>query len=74
MYMAHYEHVLSQIIKERGGLTQEEESNYKFFGASALNLTSEQLDRLAAAWEYDEYPAAQERERLDSMYRAGVFD
>lgn len=70
----HYNYVLSQIIEERGGLSSSEQSDLQYFGVSALKLTPEQEDRLAAAWYEDEYPAIAERERLDAMFAAGVFD
>lgn len=71
---ARYNYVLSQIIEERGGLSLSEQSNLQYLGVSALNLTPEQEDRLAAAWYEDEYHAIVERERLDAMFEAGVFD
>lgn len=76
MYSDHlnYHETLNKIIKRRGGLTPGQYNDLLYGGVSALNLTDEEEDELARAFERDEMRETEKRDRYDAMFNAGVFD
>lgn len=76
MYSENIEYLaaLNRIIQRRGGLSQKQRDDLYYFGASALDLTEEEEDELARAFERDEMRETEKRDRYDAMFNAGVFD